>query len=322
MLRIGAALSLSGRFARFGRQAAEGLRVWCALSEGVAVDLVDDGGDSSRVGPALDALAGRCDLLLGPYSTVLMRAAAEFAARSGRLVWNHGSSGDDVQALAPGHVVSVLTPTSRYAEPFVGHLARHHAGTGLRLVSGSGSFGRQVIAGARDTAKRLGVAVVEDQPGAALFAAGTFEHDTELIRGLDPRPALVGTVAAGVQDFAELVTDPDGIFGVAQWAPGRGHRPAIGLDEQMFLDRYLDAHGRAPDYPAVQAAAAATIATACAHQVGQTTRDALWDAAVGLRTTTLFGDFAVDPVTGTQCGHQMALLRWSAGHLHPVGADH
>jgi hypothetical protein len=41
------------------------------------------------------------DLLLGPYSTVLMRAADDMAAKAGWLVRNHGGSGDDVERLTP-----------------------------------------------------------------------------------------------------------------------------------------------------------------------------------------------------------------------------
>ena len=60
------------------------------------------------------AAVARSDLLLGPYFTVLRRAADDMAAEAGWLVWNHGGSGDDVETAHPGHVVSVLTPTSRY----------------------------------------------------------------------------------------------------------------------------------------------------------------------------------------------------------------
>ena len=52
-----------------------------------------------------------------------MRAAGRMAAESGWLVWNQGGSGDDVERAHPGHVVSILTPTSRYAEPFLRRLA-------------------------------------------------------------------------------------------------------------------------------------------------------------------------------------------------------
>jgi ABC-type branched-subunit amino acid transport system substrate-binding protein len=123
-LRIGACLSLSGRLARFGRQAARGLDAWRSLDGSADILLEDDHSDPRTLQRLLPGVAERCDILLGPYSTQLMRAADRVAAESGWLIWNHGGSGDDVESGHPGHVVSVLTPTSRYAEPFLRWLAR------------------------------------------------------------------------------------------------------------------------------------------------------------------------------------------------------
>ncbi|MGQ0576998.1 MAG: ABC transporter substrate-binding protein [Pseudonocardia sp.] len=319
--RIGAVLSLSGRFARFGRQAAAGLRAWARLAAEGDVVVVDDGSDPARVPDALRDLAARCDLLLGPYSTLLARQAAAFARHDDRLVWNHGGSGDDVQEAAPGRLVSVLSPTSRYADRFVAHLAEHWSALPLQLVAGRGAFARQVIDGARESAHRLGVQITEaDGPEpVAVFCAGTFEHDTAVVADLlarDQPPHVIGTVAAGVQDFRDAVPAPRGVFGVAQWTPSGGPPVLLGPTEPAFVDAY----GSTPDYPAVQAAATAAVASHCARLAGSTAADDLWAAAVELRTRTLFGEFGVDPVTGAQRAHVMTLVRWTRGRrLERVG---
>ncbi|MBO0838829.1 MAG: hypothetical protein J2P28_25385, partial [Actinobacteria bacterium] len=111
---MGACLSLSGRYAPFGRQAAAGLEAWRRLREGVELLIVDDGSEPARVRAGLRELSTRSDLLLGPYSTLLARAAAEEAGELGLVLWNHGGAGDDVQAMAPSHLLSVLTPAGRY----------------------------------------------------------------------------------------------------------------------------------------------------------------------------------------------------------------
>src|SRR5258708_17215667 len=123
-VRIGACMSLSGKYARFGRQAAMGLETWQSLDGGGERLVEEDHGDRRALEAALPSVAARCDILLGPYSTQLMRAAGRIAAESGWLLWNHGGSGDDVEGAHPGHVVSVLTPTSHYAEPFLRRIAR------------------------------------------------------------------------------------------------------------------------------------------------------------------------------------------------------
>lgn len=309
-------LALSGRFARFGTQAAEGLHTWHDLTGDTEPPVVlDDGSDPDRVGPALDELAAGCDLLLGPYGTSTARAAATWARDRDRLVWNHGGAGADLQAAAPGRLVSLITPTDRSGEPFVRWLAARHPGTPLHLVAGPGSFGTLVTDGMRRAAGRLGVPL---GGGGALFTAGTFEHDTALVRDLVPRPAVLGAVAAGVAGFAEEVPDPEGVLGLAQWLPGAAGPAGTGPEEAAFLARYRHRTGTAPDYPGVQVAAAAAVAVRCAREAAGTRDDDLWAAAAALRTSTLYGDFAIDPVTGAQTGHRAVLTRWQGGRIVPV----
>lgn len=177
-----------------------------------------------------------------------------------RLVWNHGGSGDDVIAAAPGHVVSVLSPTSRYTEPFLRHLAGQAPQAPLWLVPGRRSFGRQVIAGAAETAKTLGLRTVrigpadelpaDHTPGAwDLFCAGSFEEGVARVttaRALARQLRLIGAVAAGVRDFGREVTSAEGVYGIAQWFPGRRTTIELGPSEEDFLQAYSALTGAVP----------------------------------------------------------------------------
>ncbi len=333
-LRIGACLSLSGRFAQFGRQAAQGLETWSALDGTADILIEDDGSDRRTLEAVLPGVAARCDILLGPYSTQLMRAAGRMAAESGWLVWNHGGSGDDVESAIPGHVVSVLTPTSRYAEPFLLRLASEPGERrDLCIVHGPGSFGRQVADGAEVIAHRLGIRAVRASgqippPGISaawdLFSAGVFEQDAELVgkalRSATP-PREICAIAAGVREFGRVVDDPEGVFGIAQWFPGSQQEVELGPTEDWFLRAYVGRVGAVPDYPAVQAAAGAVIATHCARMAGSTSRDSLWTIAAALETSTLFGGFRIDPASGTQVGHRTVLVRWADGEPAPVSTS-
>ncbi|TDC01018.1 branched-chain amino acid ABC transporter substrate-binding protein, partial [Nonomuraea longispora] len=120
----------------------------------------------------------------------------------------------------------------------------------------------------------------------------------------------VCAVAAGVRAFGEVVGDPHGIYGVGQWFPGGGGEAAVGVSEREFVAAYRERAGVVPDYPAVQAVAAAAVATRCATLAGSTGRAALWGVASALETTTLLGAFRVDPGSGAQVGHRAALTRW------------
>jgi ABC-type branched-subunit amino acid transport system substrate-binding protein len=322
---MGACLSLSGRFARFGVQAAQGLKAWRSLDGAVELVIADDESSPSTLESVLPGVARRCDVLLGPYSTLLMRAAGRMAADCGWLVWNHGGSGDDVEAAHPGHVVSVLTPASRYAEPFLQHLAGSEPGILLWIAHGKGSFGRQVAGGARAAARDLGIKAAlvdarglpgpDDVPARwGLFCAGTFEDDVETVRrarGL-PRPQdSVCAVAAGVREFGQAVPDAEGTFGVGQWFPGTSGAPELGPTEAAFLAACSVLSPAVPDYPAVQAGAAAALAAHCARLAGGTSREMLWQAAAGITTRTFFGGFRINDA-GVQVGHDTVLVQWTA----------
>jgi ABC-type branched-subunit amino acid transport system substrate-binding protein len=314
-LRIGACLSLSGRFGKFGQQAAHGLETWRSLSPPVELIIEDDRSDRSTLESVLPGVARRCDLLLGPYSTVLMRSAGNMAAEHDWLTWNHGGSGDDVESAHPGHVVSMLTPTSQYAEPFLRLIASDTEE--LVIAQGPGSFGRQVADGAAALARQLGVPVTRDDLSRPtewdLLSAGVFEDDAQFVATamrLPNPPRRICAVAAGVRDFRNAVPDPEGIYGIAQWFPGCDQVAELGPNEDKFAADYQALTGNLPDYPAAQALAGAAIAIHCAKLAGSVQREDLWAAAASLHTSTLFGPFGIDPRTGVQERHQTVLVRW------------
>jgi ABC-type branched-subunit amino acid transport system substrate-binding protein len=328
-LCIGACLSLSGNFARFGSQAARALGLWQEMNGNLDLVIEDDESTPRALEASLPRVASQCDILLGPYSTRLMRTAGRMAAAEGWLLWNQGGSGDDVEASQPGHVVSVLTPTGRYAEPYLRHLAEDERRHDLWIIHGKGSFGRQVAAGAESFAGRLGfdsVRVVTAEQFKVesvpkdwnLFSVGRFEDDVEIVkqaRVLPNPPRDICAVAAGVRDFGDLVDGPDGIYGVAQWFPGDPLPPTLGPAEADFLAAYAVLTNVHPDYPAIQAVAGAVLAEHCVRRAGNTRRESVWAAATELDTDTLFGAFKVNPRTGTQVKHETALVRWTGDDL-------
>lgn len=192
------------------------------------------------------------------------------------------------------------------------------------MVEGKGSFGRPVAGGAMASVQGLrldAVRVGADDLGStdrperwAVFSAGTFEDDVEAVqRVLDvpTPPEAACAVAAGVHEFADQVADPERIYGIAQWFSGTMPDAELGPSEAEFLSAYGRVASSTRDYPAVQAVAAAALATHCARQVGGTERETLWASAVEPEATTLFGRFKVHPTTGVQLGHDTVLVRWT-----------
>lgn len=317
-LSAGACLSLTGRFEQFGVQAERGLRMW-ADECGADLVIVDDESEPAVLEARLPEIAANAELLFGPYSTVLMRAAIPVARQVGRLLFNHGGSGGNLDH--PGRVVNVLTPASRYADPFVSHLATTSGGP-LFTAAGHGAFGRHVIDGGRSAAQAAGLHVESFDPDLPptgqwdLLSAGVYEDDVAAVRSalaLSNPPRFVCSVAAGVASFADDVDDPDGVFGIGQWTPAAAMEVDAGMDGPAFLTAWRDRFGGVPDYPGVQAYAAGVIAATVARAAGSTDTDALWRAAAELDVRTVFGQFRLDPATGKQVGHESVLTQWCDG---------
>ncbi|MFL6111814.1 MAG: ABC transporter substrate-binding protein [Catenulispora sp.] len=315
-LRAGVCLSLTGRFAPFGTQAANGLRLW-AQESGAQLTVLDDRSEPAVLAERLAALARDVDLLFGPYSTVLMRAAVPVAERAGRLLVNHGGSGGDL--THPGRVVNVLTPARRYADPFITRLAEREGGP-LVTATGRGAFGRDVVDGATEAARAASLRIkpldLKRPPTGAwdLLSAGVYEDDVAMVctaRGMANPPRYVCSVAAGVNSFARDVGDPEGVYGIGQWAPGSVRSVDAGMNEAAFTAAWNDRYGNAPDYPAVQAYAAGVIA-----QAAMAAPEGLWQAVAALDITTVFGRFCIDTETGEQTGHEAVLTRWRGGESH------
>jgi ABC-type branched-subunit amino acid transport system substrate-binding protein len=311
-------LSLTGPFARQGRDAAEGLALW-ADEAGVALTVVDDGGSRAA---AIRAYAGwldaGVDLLLGPYGSGLVRAVAPPVCGAGRLLWNHGGAADD---LARPGLVSLPAPASTYFDGAVDEAVARRAER-LLVVRGSGPFARAVASGAvaRAAARGLDARLVAggappagEAAGGAVLVAGRFEEDAALVRRLAAGPhavVLLAAVAAGLPAFGALGEAAEGVLGPVQWWPS-ARTPQVGPSGTGFAARYRRRAGREPSYVAAQAAAAGYLA----HAAGRRGRPP--EALRRWRTSTLLGDFALDGAW-RQVGHRVTTIRWRDGRMVPV----
>lgn len=317
-LRAAAALSLTGRYAGPGVQAAAGLHAWAA-ARGVDLRIEDDRSDPVRTGALYRTLAGGCDLLFGPYGSGPTRAAARALAGSPAVMWNHGGAATDDDTGA--RVVSVIGPAERYWAGLAPVLAAAgvplervavlHAPTGFGRATAAGAVSSLDAAGARplllapfDEANAAAAALGAIAAGArAVVGCGRIEDDLALGVALAGRAVAVGLVVCGVAMAAERLGDAvEGWFGPAVWWPG-GPAPPIPLPAGV-------------DYPAAQAMAAGLIAERALAAAGSADPDRLWPAALALRTRTFLGPFAVD-ARGAQTALAPRLVFWERGAEAP-----
>jgi branched-chain amino acid transport system substrate-binding protein len=336
-----------------GRDVETAIRLFVASAPPVSIDgeprdfaleCLDDASDTARCADIYRALSAdsRIDLIFGPYSTRLARAAAPIAEQAGRVFINHGGAGDELYQRGYRMIVGVLSPASDYMLGFVRLLSQLKLWRKrVAIVAANSAFARDVADGVERAAlerfaRRHGVRVrvkwngtFSDSTPAKLFPAlirnridalvscGSYQHDLDVIRAVAPSPLkimVLGCVAAGVRRFAaDLGELADGIVGPSQWEESLDLRPDLGPPPAEF-SRLMRAAGiDSPDYPSAQIYAAGLLTVAALRATGSLDQPKLRDAFSDLRTSTFFGDFSIDRVTGRQLGHQMLLVQWHAG---------
>jgi len=324
---------------------AGGIRIGGEPRE-IELRCIDDASDSQRCVEIYRSLCGetRVDVLLGPYSSALARIAAPIAEQAGLLFVNHGGAADDLFSHRHRLIVGVLSPASDYFNGFV------HLVAGLKLwrkriavVHSTSGFAEAIANGIeRESneryARRKGVRIRvkyagEFDPGStpeklfpalrrnrvnALVSAGPYHHDIAVMRAVTQSSLnvpVLGCVAAGVDRFrVDLGEDAEGLVGPSQWESQLQFRPEIGPTPQQFIKRMRASYpGVACDYPAAQAYAAALLTQAAIENARSLDAIKIREAFSDLRTTTFFGDFSIDRVTGRQIGHRMLLVQWHGG---------
>ncbi len=324
---------------------AGGIRV---RGEARAIELLcrDDESSSTRCAEIYRSLCDemRVDLLLGPYSSELTRTAAPIAERARMLFVNHGGADDDIFSHHYRLIVGVLSPASDYFNGFVRLVA------GLKLwrkriaiVRSSGGFAESITNGIEREcneryARRKGVRIRVKYAGQfhpettpeklfpalrrnrvnALVSAGSYEHDLAVMRAVTQSSLnlpVLGCVAAGVEKFRrDLGEAAEGLVGPSQWEDQLQFRPEIGPTPREFIrSMRADAPNVACDYPAAQAYAAGLLTKTAIENADSFDAAKIRAAFSDLRTTTFFGDFSIDRVTGRQIGHRVLLVQWHGG---------
>jgi branched-chain amino acid transport system substrate-binding protein len=315
-----------------------------------ALECHDDASDPARCADIYRSLCSnsRAGIIFGPYSSRLARVAAPIAEQHGRLFVNHGGADDELYSRGYKLIVGILSPASDYMRGFANLLSQLKLWRKrVAIVTAKSSFARAVATGleravAERFARRHGVRIRVKWNGTfdpnstpsdlfpalirnrvnALASAGSYQHDLHVMRAIassNLNIPVLGCVAAGVRRFAldlgELV---EGIVGPSQWESSAEDNPegspALGPTPAEFVRRMRNA-GTADsvDYPSAQIYAAGLLTTAALASAASLDDNHVRAAFSDLRTTTMFGEFSIDRVTGRQLGHKMLLVQWHRG---------
>ena len=352
VIRIGAAVSATGRYTREGNDVRQGYRLWLdwvhneygGIKVGndrykVELVLYDDEGDAATAGRLVEKLISedRVDFLLGPYTSGLTRSAIEVAEKHGKIMVEANGGAESLFAQGFQNLFAVLTPAGDYTQSALELLAAKGAKT-VAIAHSETAFATSVAAGAERWAAEYGLEVlgvqaypqgVEDVRGIIsefkelspdVFVGGGHFNDALLFiktaKELDFNPqAMVLTVGpSNPQLIAEVGADAGYAIGPTQWEASMSYRGEHFGSASDYAARYQEMWGQAPTYQAAGATAAALALHLAIEAAGSLDTDAVRAALRDLDIATFYGPISFDE-TGKNTAKPMGTIQVQHGEI-------
>ncbi len=332
VIKIGAAVSETGRYAEEGQHTREGYLLWedWVNNEYGGIDLggdryqvelimYDDKGEPGTTARLVEQLIdeNEVDFLLGPYSSTLTERAIEVAEARGVILVEGNGASETLFEQSYQNLFAVLTPAGSYAESAL-RLLSDHGARSVVIAYADALFPRSVAEGAELWAERYGMEVLavqgypqdvtdvgdivssfRDLDPDVFVGAGYFNDAVLFVRTAkdqDFNPnATVLTVGPTNPAFANDVgVDANYLIGPTQWESSMGYQGEYFGSASDYAERYLGKWGDPPAYQAASATAAALALHTAIEAAGSLDADAVRTALRNLDISTFYGPIKLD----------------------------
>lgn len=355
VLRIGAAVSETGKYSREGKDTRQGYLTWLDWvneeyggikigDETYKVELImyDDEGDPDTTAKLVEKLIteDEVDFLLGPYSSGLTKSASAISEKYGMIMIEGNGADETLFTRGFQNLFAVLTPAGNYTESALKMLAEKGAKS-VVIAYEDTAFPTSVAQGAEKWAAEYGMEVlaVESYPRDVadvsgimskfkalepdVFVGGGHFNDALLFvraaKELDFNPgAMVITVGPSNPEFvAEVGTDANYIIGPTQWERTMSYEdPWFGTAE-AYAQRYEAKWGEPPTYQAAESTATALALHLALEAAGTMDTDAVRAALQEMDVITFYGPINFDE-TGKNVGKPMGSIQILDGQIQVV----
>lgn len=355
-VRIGASLPLSGDFSEPGSAAKQGYEVWASminesgglLGRPVELTIVDNASDQDTAVADYEKLitVDKVDLVVGPFSSLLVIPTSEVAARYGYAFVEPAGGAPDVFNRGLNNVFFAQPAKGALqAVPFANYilsLPEDVRPKTYAVVSQDDPFTLGVMDGLKQLLNDGGLDLVFDEvysPDTTDFsslAIQVADLDPDLVvggtvledsigqirayqeAGYQPRGSFFTTGPSLPQPFREaLGSATEGIFASISWFPD-----AQEYQNAEFVQRYIDMFGgNAGDIPedAANAFTVGQVLQQAAEHINSIDNTALIDELHSGEFTTVVGPLSFDE-TGAPKGSFM-LLQWQGDTFVIVGPE-
>jgi len=338
-IRIGASLSLTGTYAKLGKNQHEGYQL-CQkelnakgglLGRKVEFVVYDDQSMPPTGVRLYEKLIteDKVDAVMGPYSSPITEAVANVTEKYKKVMVSPLAATTSIFKKEPRrrYIFMVISPAEVYLEGLIDMAAKRGLKT-VAIVNEDTLFSKAAAAGAVDLAKKKGMQVVfqEAYPkgntdfsalltkikatNADVVAAATYFDDavalTRQMKELNVNPKMYGvTVGGDLPEFYDtLKGNAEYMYGATQWEPVLNYP-----GNKEFYESYKAEFKHEPSYHSAAGYAGCVIYAEGVKRAGSIEADKVREQLLKLEMKTAFGDYKVDP-DGFQLAHKMVTFQW------------
>jgi branched-chain amino acid transport system substrate-binding protein len=349
-IKIGASLSLTGTYAKLGKNQHEGYQL-CQkdlnakgglLGRKIEFVVYDDQSMPATAVRLYEKLIteDKVDGVMGPYSSPVTEAVANVTEKYKKVMVSPLAATTSIFKKTPRrqYIFMVISPAEVYLEGLIDMAAKRGLKT-VAIVNEDTLFSKAAASGAVELAKKKGVQVVYQEAypkgntdfsalltkvkaaNPDVIAAATYFDDavalTRQMRELSVNPKMYGvTVGGDLPEFYDtLKQNAEFIYGATQWEPTL---PYPG--NQEFFDVYKKEFGHEPSYHSAAGYAGCVIYAEAAKRAGSLDADKVREQLLKLETKTAFGEYKVD-ADGFQVAHKMVMFQWQGEKKVTVWPD-
>jgi branched-chain amino acid transport system substrate-binding protein len=357
-IKIGAALSETGKFSVEGEDSRQGYDTWADWVNneyggiqlpdgryGVEIVYYDDESDADTAANLVQRLIDEdnVDFLLGPYSSGLTTGASAISEAAGKIMVEGNGTSDAIFERGFENLFLVATIGSDYTKTGIEAFAAQGAETAVVAYEDT-SFPTAVAEGAIKHLEANGIEVlaVETYPvdptdltpiiskfrdldpdvfigGGHYVDAVLFINASEDV-GFDPDGMLITVGPSNPQLVDELGDSVYGVIGPTQWEATMAWEGEWFGTAADYAARFENLWGEPPVYQAASATASALALHVAIEQAGTTETEAVRDALRNLNIDTFYGPISFDE-RGVNTAKAMGTVQVQDGSINVVAPE-
>ena len=336
-IRIGASLSLTGTYAKLGKNQHEGYQL-CQkdlnakggiLGRKVEFVVYDDQSMPPTGVRLYEKLIteDKVDAVMGPYSSPITEAVANVTEKYKKVMVSPLAATTSIFKKGRKYIFMVISPAEVYLEGLVDMAAKRGLKT-IAVVNEDTLFSKAAASGAAELAKKKGMQVVftEAYPkgntdfsalltkvkavNPDVIAGATYFDDavalTRQMRELNVNPKMYGiTVGGDLPEFYDtLKANAEYIYGATQWEPVLAYP-----GNKEWFEAYKAEFKHEPSYHSAAGYAGCLVYAEGVKRAASLDADKVREQLLKLEMRTMFGDYKVD-ADGYQVAHKMVTFQW------------